>query len=136
MLFFFMFTGVVASLGSSLTGTPGVRIGASGAIMGLTGCAAGWGHRLGSQHGIRVRNHMLQWALYTMAYGVILQADNVAHGVGFAVGAILGLFCDERTRTMRAPLIDWVSTAVGFAFAGIGITAVLVPAVRGYMTLS
>jgi rhomboid protease GluP len=92
MLSFFMLTGVVANLGSEVFGLRGVSAGASGALMGLMGVVAGWGHRDGTTVGRSLRNRMLQWAAYTMVFGFFIHADNAAHGVGFASGAVLGYF--------------------------------------------
>jgi rhomboid protease GluP len=100
MLFFFMLTGIVAGLGSEWMGLRGVGIGASGALMGLIGLAAGWGQRDGTRMGKAVRDQMVMWGLYTMVFGFMMGADNAAHGSGFACGALLGFLCKaqwERT---------------------------------------
>jgi membrane associated rhomboid family serine protease len=91
MLAFFLITGVVANLGSEALGLQAVSAGASGAIMGLIGIAAGWGQRAGTTQGRAVRNDMLKWAAYTMIFGYAIHADNAAHAAGFAAGAVLGL---------------------------------------------
>jgi len=91
MLAFFLVTGVVANLGSEALGLTAVSAGASGAIMGLIGIAAGWGQRAGTTQGRTVRNDMLKWAAYTMVFGYVIHADNAAHAAGFAAGAVLGL---------------------------------------------
>jgi membrane associated rhomboid family serine protease len=93
MVFFFMLTGIVAGLGSEIMGLRGVGIGASGALMGLIGLAAGWGQRDGTRIGKAVRDQMVMWGLYTMVFGFLMGADNGAHGSGFACGALLGFLC-------------------------------------------
>ncbi len=93
MVFFFMLTGMVAGLGSEMIGLRGVGIGASGALMGLIGLAAGWGQRDGTRMGKAVRDQMVMWGLYTMGFGFMIGADNAAHGSGFACGALLGFLC-------------------------------------------
>jgi len=113
MLFFFVVTGILASLGSSLLGGPGVRIGASGAIMGMIGVAAGWGQRLGTTHGVNVRNQMLQWALYTIIYGYVLSADNLAHAVGLVAGVAIGYLSQARSDRESTPFRDWLLTLTG-----------------------
>jgi rhomboid protease GluP len=90
MLLFFMATGILASLGSYLVGLRGVGIGASGAIMGLCGVAAGWGQRDGTTIGRNVRNLMFKWAVYTTIFGLVVNADHAAHLTGFGVGFALG----------------------------------------------
>jgi len=90
MLFFFMLTGVVAAFGSVVMRPGGVGIGASGAIMGLIGLAAGWGQRDGTTVGRTVRNRMIKWAIYVMLFGWFIGADNMAHGVGFLTGGVIG----------------------------------------------
>ena len=102
MLMYFVFSGIVASLGSRLLsalmamakGVPwdiGIAIGASGAIMGLLGVMAGWGQREGTSIGHSARNLALKWAAYTMVFGWIIGADNGAHATGFIVGGVFGL---------------------------------------------
>lgn len=90
MLFFYMLTGVVANVGSELFGLHAVSAGASGAIMGLCGIAAGWGQRDGTTIGRDIRNRMLKWGLYTLAFGFFIGADNAAHFWGFAAGGAIG----------------------------------------------
>ena len=90
MVFLFMVTGIAAAIGSRLLGLDGVGIGASGAIMGLVGVAAGWGQRQGTRYGQELRNRMLTWAVYTVIFGFFVGADNRAHVVGLVVGAAFG----------------------------------------------
>jgi rhomboid protease GluP len=111
MLFFFVMTGIIASFGSSLDGSPAVRIGASGAIMGMIGVAGGWGQRLGSRHGLSVRNQMLRWAMYTIIYGYALGADNVAHAVGLMAGVVIGFLSPAQPERVRQTVGDWLITA-------------------------
>lgn len=87
---FFVVTGVVANVASLQFGLAGLQAGASGGLMGLTGVAAGWGHRAGTSLGREVRNRMLQWVAYTVLFGFFVHADNVAHVGGFVAGAVLG----------------------------------------------
>lgn len=91
MVFYFMLTGILAGVGSGLVHPGVVSIGASGALMGLIGLAAGWGQREGTRIGHQVRDQMLTWCVYTMVYGFMLHADNGAHAAGFLSGGLLGL---------------------------------------------
>ena len=105
MLFLFVLTGALASIGSQLTGMWGA--GASGALMGLMGAIAGAGHRSGTTIGKQERNAMLRWAAYTIVFGFAIGADNHAHVAGFVVGAIFGLLVPTEARTPR-----WVKRAI------------------------
>jgi rhomboid protease GluP len=96
MLFLFLFTGIVGFVACQVVDMVAVSAGASGAIMGLTGAAAGWGHRDGTGVGRNVRNLMLKWAAYTMIFGMFVHANNVAHAGGFVTGALLGYLMPPR----------------------------------------
>ena len=116
-LFFFMLTGIVAALWSLVwrhyvTGVEGIGIGASGAIMGLVGLAAGWGQRDGTSIGRSIRNMMLKWGAYTVVFGFFLGADNAAHMAGFLFGGLLGFFALPRTRK-RSAIISGVFALIG-----------------------
>jgi rhomboid protease GluP len=98
-LFFVLFlaSGVVASLGSALVPPAAPSIGASGAVMGLIGVTAGWGHRHGGPVGRNVRGQMLKWAAYVGVFGLLVPGiDNAAHATGFLAGGALGLVVDPR----------------------------------------
>ncbi len=96
MVLFFALTGVLAGLASILVMPLTPSAGASGAIMGLIGVAAAWGHRQGTASGREVRNQMLKWAAYTMLFGLMFRANHVAHAAGFASGALLGAMFQPR----------------------------------------
>ncbi len=124
MLFYFMVTGIVAGLGSEAWGLYGVGIGASGALMGIMGLAAGWGQRDGTSTGRQIRNLMVQWALYTVVFGFLVRADNAAHISGFAAGFLLGLVSKPRWERRGGSWVDGFMTFAGAALA-VG-TAILV----------
>jgi rhomboid protease GluP len=125
MLFLFMFTGIVGFAACQTTGMVAVSVGASGAIMGLTGAAAGWGQRDGTGVGKGVRNQMLKWAAYTVIFGVLVHANNVAHAGGFLSGAVLGFAMPPRW--LRHGLLRGSDVAVGvLAIAALAITFALV----------
>ncbi len=90
MVLLFALTGVVAGIASILVMPRPPSAGASGAIMGLIGVAAAWGHRQGTPSGREVRNQMLKWAAYTMLFGLLFRANHVAHAAGFVSGALFG----------------------------------------------
>jgi rhomboid protease GluP len=124
---FFVVTGLFASFVTHFF-MMGIGIGASGAVMGLIGVAAGWGHRDGTTIGKSARDRMLGWALYCLVFGFFIGADNVAHTAGFVLGAALGYAMPPAWR--QRPTL---STAMGLAFAlcllavGIAVSAALVP---------
>ena len=90
MVFFFALTGVLAFVASAYLMPHTPTAGASGSLMGLVGVAAGWGHRRGTSQGIAVRNQMLKWGVYTIVFGFMIRANNVAHAAGFIAGAAIG----------------------------------------------
>ncbi len=90
----FLLTGVAASLVSliwSLVAGGGVSIGASGAVCGLIGLMAVWGHRDRTHIGIGIRNGMLRWILIIIVFGLFVGADHAAHFGGLAAGSLLAL---------------------------------------------
>ncbi len=122
MLFFFILTGVVGFAASEAFGHYPVSAGASGALMGLIGLAAGWGHRVGTTRGRTVRNQMLKWAAYTMLFGFAIHANNWAHGGGFLSGALIGYAYRPRDLEMERK----GTSNVVLGLVGMGVTLVLV----------
>ncbi len=111
MLFLFMLTGIVGFAACQAIDMVAVSAGASGAIMGLTGAAAGWGQRDGTSVGRNVRNQMLKWAAYTMIFGVMVHANNVAHVAGFLSGGVLGFLMPPRW--LRRGILRGSDVAIG-----------------------
>ena len=111
MLLLFLATGVTGFAACQALGMRAVSAGASGAIMGLCGAAAGWGQRDGTSAGKAVRNHMLKWAAYTMIFGLMIRANNVAHAAGFFSGAALGFFMPPRW--LRRGFVRGTDVAIG-----------------------
>jgi len=125
MLFLFMFTGIVGFAACQAIDMPAVSAGASGAIMGLTGAAAGWGQRDGTSVGTGVRNQMLKWAAYTMIFGILVHANNVAHAGGFLSGGLLGFLMPPRW--LRRGFLRGSDVAIGaLAVAALAISFALV----------
>jgi membrane associated rhomboid family serine protease len=116
MALYFLLTGLAASFASAALHTANAA-GASGALMGLVGIAAGWGQRLGTPHGKHVRDQMLKWGAYTVVFGFVIHADNVAHVAGFVAGALLGFVHDprtlDRTRSQAPSLVMGVLGGLG-----------------------
>lgn len=126
-LFIFLLTGVAANLVSAAF-NPGGNAGASGALMGLIGLAAARGHRSGTSQGKAVRNLMFKWFLYTMAFGLMLGADNHAHGAGFVAGGLIGLVVSPRW-FVRGPgkQVGTALSVVAIAVTALAFTFVIWP---------
>lgn len=106
-LVLYVVAGLLGSLASFMFLGRGVSIGASGAIMGVIGAGAAFGHRLGTQGGRDFRNRMIQWALYTMIFGLLIRADNWAHGGGFISGAGIG-YLMYPAAIRKKPAAAWI----------------------------
>ncbi len=110
-VFFFFALGILANVPTSALEKNMIGVGASGAIMGLIGVAAGWGQREGTTHGTAVRNMMLKWLLYVTLFGLFLRADHSAHIAGFVAGAAAGWIFHGVKRRVGAT--DAVLGAIG-----------------------
>src|SRR5205085_2074858 len=117
MPFLYMVTGVLAFVPGYLLWSRAPSVGASGAIMGLIGVAAGWGQRHGTTQGLAIRNRMLQWLLYTTLFGLMMRVDHLAHFTGFAVGAVLGYALFPQRRSAVPTALDVVLGTIGIASA-------------------
>jgi rhomboid protease GluP len=125
MVFLFMLTGVAGFAACQVVGMRAISAGASGAIMGLCGAAAGWGQRDGTGTGRTVRNQMLKWGAYTMVFGAFIGANNVAHAAGFVAGALLGYIMPPRW--LRRGQVRGSDVAIGFlGLAALGLAFALV----------
>ena len=79
-----------------------VQIGASGAIMAVLGGGVVSAWRVGDR-GRSFRNSLAIWAVVVLVNGVLYSANNVAHVVGLATGALaVGIF-GRRGRAALAP---------------------------------
>jgi rhomboid protease GluP len=98
-------------------GAAGITIvGASGALFGLIGLGMSFAHFTGGAQGMEQRNFFLKWALYGFLFGYMVQADNIAHAGGFAVGAALGWLLEREQRGRRLPHDrTWAFAAYGLA---------------------
>jgi len=122
--------GIVAAFASHLTGKGGA--GASGAICGLITAVAVWGWRRSGRWDNDLTRRMLFWALFIVGYGFMFPGiDNTAHGVGFAVGGLLGWVAAGVRARGGGEDRAWlgVSCALGaivvIAFAGFQIPSVV-----------
>ncbi len=111
-----------------------VGIGASGAICGLIGMAAAWGHRDGTSSGINVRNSLIRWIFYILVFGYFIGADNAAHIGGLAAGAALSFALpaswNDRQSNLELVLgaASWLAVAAGVAMvAYLAFTAFPIP---------
>jgi membrane associated rhomboid family serine protease len=110
----FIISGVIAAYASISIRSGGVGIGASGALMGLIGLAAGYGHRAGRGRGHGLRDDMLKWSAYTFIFGFVAGADNWAHLFGALVGAAFGLAVTPAWWTRRR----WLPARILFGLIG------------------
>jgi rhomboid protease GluP len=128
MLFLYMVTGIIANIGSELWISHGLAIGASGAIMGLIGVAAGWGQRNGTSMGQNIRNQMVKWLVYTVVFGFFIGADNAAHLMGFISGALFGYFYKPKWGDWGTHTFLYkVETGIGILLAGATVFLVFFP---------
>lgn len=121
-LLVFLVTGLAAGVASLFFTGTNVSIGASGAIMGLIGLMAVWGHRAGTSIGKQIRGRMVRWVIYTAVFGVFIGADHAAHGGGLVGGIVLGMLL--RPRRLHGPnpgplwaTLRWLLPVLAFAAA-------------------
>lgn len=111
----FVAFGVVASIGGVALGAADpVLVGASGAEMGLVGCVAGVGQRIGGagiRRGVTLRNEMLLWSVFVFFFGFVVGADAASQLVGFVAGGAVGLAVPPRW--FRTPAGARVAAALG-----------------------
>ncbi len=128
MVFFFFASGVIAMFASAVLQPHTPTAGASGAVMGLIGVAAGWGQRSKTSHGRAVRDQMLKWAVYTTLFGLLLNANHVAHGAGFLVGGIAGYaFPTQTLKKTQGSVASMVMGIVGGLGCAVLVLLTLVP---------
>jgi rhomboid protease GluP len=112
-LFLYLATGVAGNLASFaynlfIRHTVITSAGASGALFGMIGVMAVYGHRRGGTYGQTIRRSMIQWALYGLVYGLLLfQVDNAAHIGGLITGAGLAFLISDNTADRKAQSGLW-----------------------------
>ena len=126
-IFLIMVTGIIGNIASEMAMNV-LAIGASGAIMGLIGVAAGWGQRDGTRMGHTIRDQMVKWLVYTVLFGFVVHADNAAHIMGFISGALFGYLYKPRWGDMgRHTILYQVETGIGVLLAGATVFLVFFP---------
>jgi membrane associated rhomboid family serine protease len=126
-LFTFLLTGVLANFASGMM-SPAGNAGASGALMGLIGLAAIRGHLQRTPRGREIRDSMLSWFVYTMIFGLVVRADNWAHGAGFLAGIVLGAVASPRWfRVKYGKLVAFLLGAVGTVITALAVLEVMWP---------
>jgi rhomboid protease GluP len=81
------FIGTVLGFYASAWWSPGVSIGASAGICGLLGAMIAYGVHNKTGMGAAIRGMYIRWALYILAFGLIIsRTDNAAHVGGIAGG--------------------------------------------------
>ncbi|MFO0567206.1 MAG: rhomboid family intramembrane serine protease [Polyangiaceae bacterium] len=119
----YLTSGVVASAASVLwhLGDPVVSAGASGALCGAIAAGAVRAHKLGNHP---ARRMLVSWAIATLAFGVLVRADNAAHVGGLLCGATLGVLARPprvRDETSSRPAA-WVLGVALLGFVGAVLT--------------
>ena len=92
----FLVTGTLGFVLGTYTSPQSISIGASGSLFGLIGAAGLYGHRRGDAFGRMIRGTMIQWALYSFLFGLLIRADNAAHLGGLVSGLALAFVMDDR----------------------------------------
>lgn len=126
-LILFVGAGVAGNIASALLNDPFlVGVGASGAIFGFIGVVGVFGYRRGGTYGQAVLRLAAQWAVFSLIYGFIMDADNMAHIGGLIGGAALAFVVPpERERISAA----W--NAVGILVAALVPAAFALAFLRG-----
>jgi rhomboid protease GluP len=127
MLFLYMLTGLIGNVASEMWFSHALAIGASGAIMGLIGVAAGWGQRDGTRMGHAIRDQMIKWLVYTVLFGIYIHADNAAHIAGFASGALFGFLYRPQSPWEPRGVIYKMETAAGVLMMAATVFLVFFP---------
>jgi len=92
----FLLTGVAGSAASYALRGEAVMAGASGALFGLIGFSISFFRRQGGIRAHEIQSFMVRWAIYGFVFGLMVRADNLAHGGGFAAGFLLGMVMEFR----------------------------------------
>ncbi|MBI3203270.1 MAG: tetratricopeptide repeat protein [Myxococcales bacterium] len=119
----YLASGLAGSVASVLwhLASPVVSAGASGALCGAIAAGAVYARHARRPAELRM---LLSWAAATLAFGVVVGADNAAHLGGLAAGALLGLAARNRRPRAAPPLAPaaLVLGVVVLAFTGSVLT--------------
>ena len=101
----YLASGVMGSVASVLwhLREPVVSAGASGAICGAIAAGAVRAHLDGPKRSDE-RRMLVSWAVATLAFGALIQADNAAHVGGLLAGGALGWLARKRARGSERPV--------------------------------
>ena len=106
-------TGIFSNIVDFSFGIQGA--GASGALFGLIGLLAVYGHRQGGTFGNALRRQMLTWAALGIGLGFVMGFDNYAHIGGFIAGAALAYAIPAEEPTIARSALIWNITAIACA---------------------
>ncbi|MBR4984553.1 MAG: rhomboid family intramembrane serine protease [Proteobacteria bacterium] len=101
----FVILGTLSMACSNILGDNGIVGGASGSLMAFIGMAAVAAHREHTALSLEIRNSMIRWALFTIAFGLIISLsgslgiDNISHVSGLLLGILAGLILPKQAMT-------------------------------------
>jgi rhomboid protease GluP len=129
-LVLYVMTGA-ASFGLSFLWNPvPISVGASGAIFGLIGVMIAYGYRNRRGAGEAVRNMFVRWAVYMLAFGLIIPGiDNAAHIGGLVSGIAFGALVSDLPSFTQSSIQVWkllrvvAFLVVLFGFIMVGLKA-------------
>jgi len=112
---------------TALAGTPHqIMVGASGAVFGLIGFGAAYGHRYGGAQGTMMRDFFLRWILIATLYALfVANISHTGHIGGLVPGALAGWWLAGRPARLKPRVLLWhriartalVLTVAAFAWA-------------------
>ena len=115
----FILTGIVGGAfsfgaGIYIFGRASNSLGASGAICGILGLLLGSYYRNKYHVGEYLGAQLVRWAVYIIAFGLAIGADNAAHIGGMLSGAVLGYFLlpSKSTKNFARDSRIWTVLAV------------------------
>jgi rhomboid protease GluP len=103
---FYLVSGVVGFVFSTVWMPYGTSIGASGSVLGLIGVLLGATYHQGTI-GREYRSQLWRWLLLIAVLGMFSATDNAAHAGGLVTGAVLGYFVPEGEPQTRATENAW-----------------------------
>ena len=106
-------TGIFSNVVDFSFGVQGA--GASGALFGLIGLLAIYGHRQGGTFGNALRRQMLTWAAFGIGLGFLFGWDNYAHIGGLIAGVAIAYAISAEEPTVARSAMIWNITAIACA---------------------
>lgn len=107
-LVLYVLTGAAGFVLSFLWQPLAVSIGASGAIFGLIGVMIAYGYRNRRSAGEAVRNMFVRWAVYMLAFGLLIPGiDNAAHIGGLVSGIAFGALVSDMPSVTQSSIRAW-----------------------------